>query len=384
MSQIESVLRTFPWFVALHTFFVACASSPQTAVPPTATPAPCSPNDPSWGCQSARQAQPPVFLPPTGGSPVSWPPISGIPAQPVQTAAGTAPGGPGNAAGTPTTIGSTPNQPSPSLNTPQPSDDPLGRGDTDFMRKRVESIVAELIAALEPSLRSRVQNLPIVFDPSRTEVNAFATCSRGQKAAIAVTDGMLVLTGNVAQLRATDDVFGTHLLANYTAYVAQNAQAGQPILLPATYLPSAEQAHSTAKVSRELHLFDEMIGFIFAHEMAHHYLNHLPCTSVLPLDASELGVMLTDAVPGFNQPNETAADMAGVRNVLLAGKRRTSDPLTESGAIAQLTFFEALDSARPIDVFSFERTHPPPSLRVPVVQTAAQAFRATGGITLPW
>jgi hypothetical protein len=104
----------------------------------------------------------------------------------------------------------------------------------------------------------------------------------------------------------------------------------------------------------------------------------------LPLDASEIGILLTGVVPAFNQPAEMAADVAGTRNLLQAGRRRPNSPLTEGGALLTMRFFGALDQASPGDVFNFERTHPPPSLREPIVTSTAQTFRATSGITWPW
>lgn len=260
----------------------------------------------------------------------------------------------------------------------------MGSQNLPFMRQRVTTIVAELIAALEPSTAARLKSIPLVFDPSTSEVNAFATCSRTRKAAIALTDGILILSASIARLRASDELYGTQLLAEYTHYVAREQRPSQPILPPPPNSLTYEQREAAPVLALQLRLFDEMIAFVFGHELAHHYLNHLPCTSVLPLDASELGIVLTDAVPAFNQPNESAADMAGIRNVLIAGRKRSTSPLTEAGALAQLSFFVALDSARPADVFTFERTHPPPSVRIPIVQATAQAVRATGMVTLPF
>jgi hypothetical protein len=252
------------------------------------------------------------------------------------------------------------------------------------MRAEAQLIVGELINALDASLRPRVASIPLVFDPSRSEVNAYATCSRSGKSAVAITDGMLVLCANLAELKAVDEVFGTQRFAEYANYVATHQRSGEAIVPPPASWLTTEQRNNAQKLARHRHLFDETLAFVFAHELAHHYLNHLPCTSVLPLNASELGIMLTDSVPAFNQPNEAAADTAGIRNVLLAGRRRAKAQLTEAGGLAQLEFFGRLDSARPIDVFSFERTHPPPSVRKPIVQSAAQAFRLTSGITWPF
>jgi hypothetical protein len=252
------------------------------------------------------------------------------------------------------------------------------------MQNRVRLVVGTLISALETSIRTRVERIPIIFDPSQAEVNAFATCSRTGKPAIAVTNGMLTLTTNLAQLKAVDDTFGTRWVNEYTKYVAQYQQANTPLLAPPSNWLTTEQRTNRAVLARQLQIFDEMIAFTFGHELAHHYLNHLPCTSVLPLESSELGVLLTDNIPAFNQPNESAADVASVRNILNAPSGTLGYKLTETGGLVQLRFFTSLDSARPIDVFTFERTHPPPSLRESIVNSTAQAFRLGVPTTLPW
>lgn len=347
----------------------ACVTSNQTG--PSTAPATiaCAPNDPSWGCQNrpANAPNPPVAT------------AAPAPATAVPTATATAPAAtvavPAATAAAPT--------PQPPVAT-IPVQVPLNLTDPQVMRNQASSMITELVAALDPQLRPRVASIPLVFDSSRTEVNAYATCSRSGKAAIAITDGMLILNGNLAELKAVDELYATRYLTEYAGYVAKNQKSGEAIVPPPSNWLKAEQRIHPQKVARQHHLFDEMLAFVFAHELAHHYLNHLPCTSILPLNAAELGLLLTDSVPAFNQPNETASDVAGIRNVLMAGKKRNASPLTETGGLAQLEFFGGLDKARPIDVFSFERTHPPPSLRVPVVQSAAQAYRISGGVVWPF
>ena len=47
-------------------------------------------------------------------------------------------------------------------------------------------------------------------------------------------------------------------------------------------------------------------------------------------------------------------------------------------------FFAALDRLTPEKVlFSFESSHPPPQLRMPIVSQTANTFRMTGGNGLP-
>jgi hypothetical protein len=339
---------------------VSCAAANSSSPP---TPLPCAPSDPSWGCRSAATGHTaPAALP-------------GTPTQATQ------PGMSNPAAATPNATAPAPAAPIPSQVV---GDDAINRADIQFQRARVTALVAELIASLDASVRSRVERLPLTFDPNANDINAFATCTRSGKATIAITDGMLILTAYLAQLQASDEVLATRHFDEYVNYVAKNQRANAPVLAPpAEWLPAASRNHPT-KVARQQQLNDEMLAFVMAHELGHHYLNHLPCTSILPLDAAELGILLTDAVPAFNQPNEMAADVAGTRNVLEAGRRRAGYHLAEGGALLTMRFFRALDQASPGDMFNFERTHPPPSIREPIVQTAAQASRAGGGISWPW
>lgn len=334
---------------------------------------PCAPGDVSWGCRAAASGSYPAALPPAPvPTPASNPPRANpaqSPASPTSPAAGPSPlTVTPSAAPTPSAVG----------------DDAINRADTQFQRARTTSIVAELVQALDAAIQGRVERLPITFDPDRNNVNAFATCTRSGKATIAITDGMLILTAYLAQLAAADEVLATRQFDAYVQYVAKNQRPNAPVLPPpAEWLPAEARNHPT-KVARQHQIDDEIIAFVMGHELGHHYLNHLPCTSVLPLDAAEIGIMLTDVVPAFNQPNELAADVAGIRNVLEAGRRRADYHLTEGGALLTMRFFRALDQASPEDFFSFERTHPPPSIREPVIQTAAQAFRTGSGISWPW
>jgi len=238
------------------------------------------------------------------------------------------------------------------------------------------------VAALDAGSRSRVEKIPLVYDADTSEVNAFASCVQG-KSLVAVTDGLLLLVAHLAEAQATDESFGTNKFNEYLGFLLANQRKGSPVPAPPTTFYTAEQRAFPSKLTREWQLIDEALAFVVAHELGHHYLGHLPCTSTLPLDMSELGIALSSAVPAFNQPAEAAADVAATRNVLLAGRARAGTPYTEGGGLMTIRFFAALDQASPGEVFDFERTHPPPSLRDPIIRSTAQAFRATGGFTLP-
>src|SRR5690606_4203450 len=88
----------------------------------------------------------------------------------------------------------------------------------------------------------------------------------------------------------------------------------------------------------------------------------------------------------FNQPNEAAADVEGTINVLDAGRARGgrgSYSWTEGGGLLSMRFFAGFGQLSPASILlGFERSHPPPQLRTPLIQQAAANWRSTGGN--PW
>jgi hypothetical protein len=257
--------------------------------------------------------------------------------------------------------------------------DPINNVDIAFLRGRAQTILNELVAALPAGQQQRVAGIPLVVDDRVGEVNAFAACTKSGRPAMAITDGLLDIEAHLAQARATDEVFGTRKVDGYIQLLAQNQRPNQPVVRPPAGFFDLRQQTDARKVARQHQILDEQIAFVMGHELGHHYLGHLPCTAGSS-GVSELGRVLSDAVPLFNQPNEIAADVAGTNNVLTLGSRRTDYRLTEGGGLLTMQFFAGLDQLTPSTiVFGFERSHPPPQLRSPIIQQTANTWRATGG-----
>jgi hypothetical protein len=319
----------------------------------------------SWGCASKQQQ--PVY---------SW----GAPYQPVQSGQPTQPG-----TGVP---GQTPTASPTGVATVAPgaqvgANDAINNHDITFLRKRAEQILGELVAALPAPQQARVAGIPLVVDATPGEVNAFASCS-GSRSAMAITDGLLQIQSQLARFRAYDELGGTNKVGEYIGVIARGARPKQPLPeVPAGFADPRLDLDSR-KVTRQYQILDEELAFVMGHELGHHYLGHLPCTAGGGLGLAEINAILSNAVPVFNQPNELAADMAGINNTLTMGARRTDYKLTEGGALLTMQFFAGLDQLTPVDIlFAFERSHPPPQVRTPIVQQTAATWRATGGVGLP-
>lgn len=262
-----------------------------------------------------------------------------------------------------------------------PLNDPINAMDINWLRTNAGVVMGELINALPADKNAIVRDIPFIADPTPGEVNAFAACDDQGLPLMAITDGLLEVEAYIAQFKANDETFGTRKLDEYLRLLAQNGGFARP---PAGFVDPA-QSVDPRKVSRQHQLFEEQVGFVLGHELGHHHLGHLGCTAnrggsrgVTPAD---LGRLLSRTLPLFNQPNEIAADVAGTKNVLAAGARRQSYRWTENGAMLTLQFFANLDQLTPATVvFGFERSHPHPLIRMPIVQQSAAAWRLTGGL----
>jgi hypothetical protein len=268
---------------------------------------------------------------------------------------------------------------------PLVTNDPINATDLPFLRAEAASVMRELISTLPPLQQGRVANVPIVIDGTPGEVNAFATCTKDGRAAMAVTDGLFDIQAHLARARAYDEAAGTSKVAEYVQLIARGQQPKHPIVQPPPGFFDPRVDNQPNKVLRQHEVLDEEIAFVLGHELAHHYLGHLPCTGGGNLAPQEIARVLADAVPLFNQPNEIAADISGLNDTLTTGARRAGYHFTEGGALLTMQFFAGLDQMTVTDLlFSFERDHPPPAVRTPIIQQTANAWRATGGRGLPY
>ena len=263
--------------------------------------------------------------------------------------------------------------------------DPINATDIGFLRAEAQSIMRELIATLPPLQQGRVANVPIVIDSTPGDVNAFATCTKDGKAAMAITDGLLDIQAHLARAKAHDELARTNKVDAYIQLIARGQQPNRPVVQPPAGFFDPTIDNQPQKLGRQREVLDEQIAFVLGHELAHHYLGHLPCTGAGQIPLAEVGQLLSSAVPLFNQPNEIAADMSGLNDTLTTGARRNGYHFTEGGALLTMQFFSGMDQFSAADsVFAFERDHPPPAVRIPIIQQTASAWRATGGRGLPY
>lgn len=271
--------------------------------------------------------------------------------------------------------------------------DPINDVNLPWLRNAAGAVLNELVASLPPQFQARVQGIPFITEPMAGEVNAFAACDGERMPLMAMTDGLLQIESYIAQLRATDEVFGTRKLDAYLDYVAQNQKPKQPIVGPPPGLVDPMQHSEYRKVVRQHQLLEEQIAFVLGHELGHHYLGHTGCANGQSgrrrANEGDVYRRFQRVIPIFNTPNEDNADIAGVNNMLAAGARRGPNGYrwTEQGAMLTLNFFAKMEGRgeQPASVedrlFStLLSSHPNPANRVPKVQAAAYEWRRSGGV----
>ena len=280
-----------------------------------------------------------------------------------------------------------PQQPPPAASPLPPA--PIGSFDASgattgpFMRQEATNVIAELVAALPDATRAKVQGIPLQVIEDPKEVNAFAGCSKNGGAYMGITSPLLLIAARTSEAKAYDELYGTQKLAELASGLATEVRAGKTVSgPPAGFLP-LPQAVDPRKLARQRLLLDEQIAFVLGHELAHHYRGHTGCANGTPatgISAQDVGRILSSTVPLFNQPNEIESDVQGTFNLLDAGARRSGGRWTEEGAFMTLDFFGRLQSLGVDTVLlGFLMTHPPPQLRLPIVNNSAQQWRAAGG-----
>jgi hypothetical protein len=254
-----------------------------------------------------------------------------------------------------------------------------------FIRQEAKAVLDELVAALPDQARARVAGIPLVVIEDPKEVNAFAGCDKSGRAFMGITSPLLTLQQGTSEAKAFDELNGTNRSDQYAGDVANRVKSGQPVAgLPPGALP-VPQALDPRKLARQKFLFDEQVAFVLGHELAHHHRGHTGCANGVSggVSGEDVARVLSNTVPLFNQPIEVEADMHGTTDALDAGARRQGGTWTEEGAMMTLNFFARLQSfGVETVVLGFLMTHPPPQIRIPVVQNTAQNWRkqrASGG-----
>jgi hypothetical protein len=251
-----------------------------------------------------------------------------------------------------------------------------------FIRQEPMAVIGELIAALPEATAAKVRGMPLLVDDTDPkDVNAFAACTKSG-GVVAITYPLLFISARTAEARAYDELFGTAKYDQLSQGIANDVKQQKPVAgPPAGFLP-LPQALDMRKLARQKTLLDEQLAFILGHELAHHHRGHTGCAngpSSQQLTPQDIGRVLSDAVPVFNQPNEIDADVQGTYNLLDAGAKRQQAKWTEEGSLMSLNFFSRLQSLGVETVLlGFVMTHPLPQLRLPIVQNAAAQWRANG------
>lgn len=257
---------------------------------------------------------------------------------------------------------------------PAAATDPINMTDQRLLFRHSQRILGELIAALPDDQRARVAGLTLSSDNRLGDVNAFATCDDAGAPMIGISDGMITIAAHLAMGTATDELFETDKAREYLVWLQEHGLDPPPVAFYA-----AAQHTDARKVARQREVFEEQIAFVLGHELAHHYLGHLSCSPHSEIE--DLGQVAADNVPAFNQIAELAADAAATKNLLAAGVARTGYTWTEHGALLVMAAFNRHDATTASDVLlAFERTHPLPHLRVPVITLAAELWYSSGGL----
>jgi Zn-dependent protease with chaperone function len=254
---------------------------------------------------------------------------------------------------------------------PAAGSDPVNTAHLPTLRAIAQRTFDELL-----TLHPRRRRVRLVIENMHDDVNAYATCTANGEPMVAVTETLLVVGAHVAMSRATDERFETDRLRALARHLATHR--GMPG--PAFY--DAAMHADGRKLARQRQLYEEMLAYVLGHELAHHRLGQLRCENGGVVIG--VGHIAARAIPLFSQAAETAADVAAIKYVLEAGRRRAGYGWGEEGALALLEFVGRRDATSVGDALaSFLHSHPLPAVRIGLVTFTAELWRSSGGFLPP-
>jgi hypothetical protein len=262
-------------------------------------------------------------------------------------------------------------------------------------RRQATEELERLTAKLSAANAKRLQGVYVAFDTKATDPIALAACDDDGDYAVVMSDALLRMMSCVAQAKATDEVFGTHKLEDYAAWLVLDQTRRAPLIAPPSNWWDEAEARNAAKVELEHARMREALSGVVAQELMHFIFGDIVCPN--PTSAREVGDAewtreerdhaLSVASKVYTPSRVLAADGTGTLLSLEAGR-------TEEGASALLSAFDRVehgerapantdtaDPPRPADAgpirspSSYLRLHPDSDVRAEVVRAAANQWR---------
>ena len=134
-------------------------------------------------------------------------------------------------------------------------------GDVAALHSAATHTLSALVGALDADQRAKLAGITLAFDAGEGEVNAYATCDGAGQPLVAVSDGLLEITRQLAVAQAADETYGLDRVRTYTHWIAKHPG----------HVPTADIADGrTLALARVL--FVEELAYVIGHELGHHYL----------------------------------------------------------------------------------------------------------------
>src|SRR4051812_13713283 len=185
--------------------------------------------------------------------------------------------------------------------------DPINTRNLPWLHAETGRVMKQLIATLGFDKHAEVADVELITDDYFGIANAFAVCNADGRPVVAVTDKLIEILARLAAARAMEELFDVDATEAYIAWSAEHPLSSGP--------PDGREDRAMwndrKKLIRQRAIFDESIAWVLGHELAHHYLGHIRCDG-----SGGLVDAIRDAaraiVPAFQQPDELAADAAGI------------------------------------------------------------------------